>query len=69
MAKSLCAHLFTKRISDEQNRLSNREKEIGKYRTALSNVFEELNAEELKQFEETAVAWNTQPLPDEMQRK
>ena len=68
-AKSVCGHLFTKRISDEQMRLSDGEKEIGKYHAALSNVFDELNAEELKQCEETAVVWNTQPMPDDMQRK
>jgi hypothetical protein len=68
-AKSVCGHLFTKRISDEQMRLSDGEKEIGKYHAALSNVFDELNVEELKQCEETAVVWNTQPMPDDMQRK
>jgi hypothetical protein len=69
-AKSVCAHLFSGRISDEQKRLSNDgEKDIGKYRTALSTVFEGLNDEEVKDCEETAVKWNTEPLPDEIQRK
>jgi len=58
------------RISDEQKRLSDDgEKDISKYRAALSTVFEELNNEEVKHCEETAIKWNTQPLPDEMQRK
>jgi len=69
-AKSVCAHLFSGRISEEQKRLSDDgEKDIGKYRAALSNIFEKLSAEEVKQCEETAVKWNTQPLPDEIQRK
>jgi len=68
-AKSVCAHLFTDRISDEQKRLSDGEKDIGKYRAALSAIFEELSEEELKQCEETAVEWNTNPLPDDIQRK
>ena len=50
-------------------KLSDGEKEIRKYHAALSNVFDELNVEELKQCEETAVVWNTQPMPDDMQRK
>src|ERR1700691_6039251 len=55
-AKSVCGHLFTERISDEQKRLSNGgEKDIGKYRAALSNVFEELSEAELKQCEDAAV--------------
>jgi hypothetical protein len=46
-AKSVCAHLFSGRISDEQKRLSDDgEKDIGKYRAALSTVFEGLNEEE-----------------------
>ena len=66
----MCGHLFTERISDEQKRLSNGgEKDIGKYRAALSNVFEELNKAELKQCEDAVVEWNTKPLPDEIQRK
>ena len=69
-AKSVCGQLFTDRISDEQKRFSDAgEKDIGKYRAALSNIFEKLSAEEVKQCEETAVKWNTQPLPDEIQRK
>ena len=68
-AKSVCAHLFTARISDEQKRLSDGDKEIGKYRAALSAVFEELSEEELKRCEETAVQWNKDPLPDDIQRK
>ena len=69
-AKSVCAHLFANCISDEQKRLSDDgEKDIGKYRAALSNIFEELSDEELKECEESAVKWNTQPLPDEMQHK
>ena len=66
----MCGHLFTERISDEQKRLSNGgEKDIGKYRAALSNVFEELSEAELKQCEDTVVEWNTKPLPDEIQCK
>jgi len=69
-AKSVCAHLFTDRISDEQKRLSDDgEKDIGKYRAALSNIFEELSDEELKQCGEAAIEWNTKSLPDDIQRK
>lgn len=69
-AKSVCAHLFSDRISNEQKKLSDDgEKDIGKYRAALSNIFEALNKEELKQCEESAVKWNTEPLPDDIQRK
>jgi len=69
-AKSVCSHLFSGRISDEQKRLSDGvEKDIGKYRAALSNVFEELSEEEVQQCEEAAQEWNTTPLPDEVQRK
>ena len=66
----MCGHLFTERISDEQKQLSDGgEKDIGKYRATLSNVFEELSEAELKQCEDAAVEWNTKPLPDEIQRK
>ena len=66
----MCAHLFSDRISNEQKKLSDDgEKDIGKYRAALSNIFEALNKEELKQCEESAVKWNTEPLPDDIQRK
>jgi hypothetical protein len=69
-AKSVCAHLFSDRISDEQKKLSDDgEKDIGKYRAALSKIFDALNEEELKQCEESAVKWNTEPLPDDIQRK
>jgi hypothetical protein len=69
-AKSACGHIFADRISDEQKALSDGgEKDIGKYRAALANVFEQLSAEELKQCEDRAVEWNKQCLPDEVQRK
>ena len=57
-------------ISKEHKILSNGgEKDIGKYRAALSNVFEALDEDEIKQCENLAVEWNTKPLPDEIQRK
>ena len=66
----MCTHLFTDRISDEQKRLSDgAEKDIEKYRAALSTIFEQLSEAELKQCEDTAVEWNTKPLPDDLQRK
>jgi hypothetical protein len=69
-SKSVCAHLFADRISDEHKRLSDGgDKDIGKYRAALSNVFEELSEEELKKCEDSAVQWNTNPLPDNMQHR
>jgi hypothetical protein len=69
-AKSVCSYLFTARISDEQKSLSDGgEKEIGKYRAALANVFDNLSEEEVKRCEEVAIEWNTKPLPDEIQRK
>jgi len=69
-AKSVCSHIFADWISKEQKLLSNGgKKDIRKYHTALSNIFEALNEEELKQCEEGAIKWNTKPLPDEIQRK
>ena len=69
-AKSVCGHLLANRISEEQKKLSEGgEKDIGKYRAALANVFEQLTEAELKQFEDVAVEWNTKPLPDDVQRK
>jgi hypothetical protein len=69
-AKSVCSYLFTARISDEQKSLSDGgEKEIGKYRAALANIFDNLSEEEVKRCEEVAIEWNTKPLPDEIQRK
>jgi hypothetical protein len=69
-AKSVCAHLFSDRISDEQKQLSDDgEKDIRKYHAALSAVFEELSDAEVKHCQETTVQWNTQPLPDEIQHK
>ncbi len=66
----MCGQLFSGRISDEQMRLSEGDgKDIGKYRAALSNVFEELTEEELQQCEESAHEWNTEALPDDVQRK
>lgn len=44
-------------------------KDIGKYRPALANIFEQLSEAELKQCEDLAMEWNTKPLPDEVQRK
>jgi len=44
-AKSVCSYLFTARISDEQKLLSDGgEKDIGKYRAALANVFDNLTS-------------------------
>ena len=66
----MCGQVFADRISDEQKRLSDDgEKDIGKYRAALANVFDELTEAEVKQCEDLAIEWNTKPLPDEMQRK
>lgn len=66
----MCSHLFPNRISDEQKRLSDgAEKDIGKYRAALTHVFDDLSEEERQQCEELAVEWNTQALPDELQQK
>jgi len=69
-SKSVCSHIFTARISDEQTKLSGGgEKDIGKYRAALLNVFKNLSKAELKECEDRAAEWNTESLPDEMQRK
>lgn len=66
----MCGHLFAERISDEQKKLSDDgEKDIGKYRAALANVYEELTEAEVKECEERAIEWNSKPLPDEVQRK
>jgi hypothetical protein len=54
-AKSVSAHIFTERISDEQCKLSNDgDKAIGKYRAALANVFNELTEAEVKRCEDLA---------------
>lgn len=69
-AKSVLAHIFADRISDEQRMLSNGgEKDIGKYHAALANVFAELTEAEVKQCEDLAIERNTKPLPNEMHRK
>ena len=69
-AKSVCSHIHADRISEEQKSLSEAgEKDIGKYRAALSNVFKALSEHEVKQCEDLAVEWNTKTLPDAMQRK
>ena len=66
----MCGQVFTDRVSEEQKRLSDAgEKDIGKYRTALSNVFEQLSKAELKQCEDAVVEWNTRALLDELQCK
>ena len=57
-------------MSIEQKALSDGgEKDIGKYRTALSKVFDDLSEEEVKQCEDSAIEWNNKPLPDDIQRK
>ena len=67
-AQSVCSHIHTDRISEEQKSLSKAsEKDIGKYCAALSNVFEVLSECKLKQCEDLAVEWNTKMLPDAMQ--
>jgi hypothetical protein len=69
-AKSVCGQIFNARISDEQKSLSDGpDKDIGKYRAALSNVFDNLSEEEVKQCEDLAIEWNKTPLPDDIQRK
>jgi hypothetical protein len=66
----VCTHLFADRISEEHKILSDGgEKDIGKYRAALANVFEQLSDDEVKRCEDVAVEWNTKPLPDDIQRK
>ena len=69
-AKSICGTLFADRVSDEQKKLSdNGEKDIGHYRAALTTVFEALDEDNLKTCKDTAMDWNTNPLPDDVQRK
>jgi len=69
-AKSVCVHRFSKQISDEHKRLSDGgEKDISKYCAALSNVFEELSEDEMKECEALAIEWNNNPLPDDIQQK
>jgi hypothetical protein len=66
----VCGYIFAEQISEEQKRLSDGgEKDIRKYRAALSNIFEELSDAEVKQCEDHAIDWNTKPLLDELQRK
>ena len=69
-AKSVCSHVFSDHISEEQKRLSDGgEKDIGKYRAALATVFEELSEAEMKQCKDFAVEWNPKALPEELQLK
>ncbi len=69
-AKSACGHIFADQVSIEQKALSDGgEKDIGKYRAALSKVFDDLSEEEVKQCEDSAIEWNNKPLPDDIQRK
>ena len=66
----MCGQVFTDRVSEEQKRLSDTgEKDISKYCTTLSNIFEQLSEVELKQCEDAVVEWNTRALPDELQGK
>ncbi|KIM74941.1 hypothetical protein PILCRDRAFT_14005 [Piloderma croceum F 1598] len=55
MAKLVCSHIFVDQISKEHKILSNGgEKDIRKYRAALSNVFEVLNEEEMQTLEDNS---------------
>ena len=66
--KSVCGKLYTDRVSNEQKRLSdNGDKDIGKYRAALTNVFEELDEDDVKECEKIVMEWNTKQLPDDIQ--
>lgn len=61
---------FLNCVSNEQKKLcDDGERDINKYCTALTNVFNELSEEELKECENLAVEWNTKGLPDDVQRK
>ena len=56
MAKSVCGHIHADRISEEHKALSkNGEKDIGKYRAALANVFKALSEGELKEDRKSVV--------------
>ena len=69
-ARLVCGHIHVDRISEEHKALSdNGEKDIGKYRAALANVFEALSEGELKECENFAIKWIMKDLPDEIQRK
>jgi len=57
-------------VSEEQKSLSGGgEKDIGKYHAALTNIFSKLDEEDLKKCEDLAIKWNTESLPDDVQRK
>jgi hypothetical protein len=69
-AKSVCGYILSEEVSAEQKSLSGGgEKDIGKYHAALTKVFAKLDADDLKKCEDLATEWNTQPLPDDLQRK
>ena len=70
MAKSICGHHYAKHMSDEQKQLlEGSEKDIGKYHTALTTVFNALTTTERKICKEDAIKWNSQLLPDDIQQK
>jgi hypothetical protein len=45
------------------------EKDIGKYHAALTNIFSKLDEEDLKKCEDLAIKWNTESVPEDVQRK
>jgi hypothetical protein len=56
-------------ISEVQTRLSGGvEKHLALYRPALDEVFNELSDEEKERCEQLATQWNTDGLPEDVQR-
>jgi hypothetical protein len=69
-AKSVCGYILSEEISEEQILLSGGgEKDIGKYHAALTKIFSALNEDDLKKCKALAIEWNTQSIPDNVQRK
>ena len=57
-------------VSDVQIRLSGgTEKLLGKYRAALTEVFDSLSVDDQQHCEELANEWNHSQLPEDVQRR
>ena len=69
-AKLVCGYILLEEISEEQILLSGGgEKDIGKYHAALTKIFSKLEEDNLKKSEGLEIKWNTQSLPNNVQRR
>ena len=69
-AKSVCGRIHSDRVALVQIGLSaTGEKELSKYRPALTSVFDELSDEDKQHFDRLATEWNKLRLPEDVQQK